>query len=76
MCSPRGTVKRMENKPQTGTKISANHIYSKGIVLNINKEPSKINKLEKTQPNKKFLGKMIRHYGKEDIQMENKVMQK
>lgn len=34
--------KEWKNKPQTGTKIFTNHIHGKGIVLNINKEPSKI----------------------------------
>lgn len=54
VCSPRNTVKRIERR--LGQKC-ANHIHSKGIVLNINKELLKINRLEKNEPNKKFLGK-------------------
>lgn len=48
VCSPRGTVKRMEKLAIDWGKKVANHIYGRGTVLNINKEPSKINNLGKT----------------------------
>ena len=67
-------VKMMKRQTTDREKIFANHIFDKGLISGISKEHLKVNIMKTSNPIRKQVKDMKRHFTKKDIQVENKHM--
>ena len=75
LCTAKGTTNKTKRQPSKWEKIFAKEATDQGLISKIYKQLNQHN-IKETNPIKKWTENLNRHFSKEDIQMDNKLMKR
>ena len=70
----KGTISKVKRQPSEWEKIIANEATDKELISNIYNELLYLNSRKRSDPMKKWVKELNRHFSEGDIQMANKHM--
>jgi len=70
------TISKVKRQPSEWEKITANETTNKELISKIYKQLMQLNTRKISDPIKKWIKELNRHFSKEDIQMANKHMKR
>ena len=75
-CTAKETISKVKRQPFKWEKIIANETTDKGLISKINKKLIQLNTRKTSNPIKKWVKDLKRHFSKDDIQIANKHMKR
>ena len=72
VCTMKETISNVKRQPSDWEKIIANEATDKGLISKIYKQLLQLNARKISDPIKKWVKELHRHFSKEDMQMANK----
>ena len=74
LCTAKETISKVKRQPSEWEKIIANEATDKELISNIYNELLYLNSRKRSDPMKKWVKELNRHFSEGDIQMANKHM--